>query len=418
MKVNSNSPLAYRIRPRVIDEVIGQEALLGMGKPLRIMLEDNKLPGSVILWGPPGCGKTTLARLMSKLVGYDLVEISAVRAGKADIERAINSSRLMGKKTILFVDEIHRFNKLQQDFLLPFVESGVITLVGATTENPSFEVISPLLSRSRVFILQSLNEGDLLSILNRAINHPEGINDVNINEDNKKLIANLSNGDARAALNILELVSSLTKGKEVTKEIILTSVQKSLRYDKGGEEHYNIISAMHKSLRDSDVQASIYWTMRMIEAGEDPEYIIRRMIRFASEDIGNADPNALGVAVNAMHSVRFLGYPECNTALIQCAIYLANAPKSNKVYEAVNKAKEVIKRTGNLGVPLNIRNAPTQFMKNIGYGGGYRYAHDFKDAKVEQEHLPSEIKDEVFYEPTDRGFEGEMKRKRDVREER
>ena len=414
MVSSSNQPLAYRIRPNSIEEIIGQEHLIAPGKPLRLLLDGNKLPGSLIFWGPPGCGKTTLARIMSKLIGYDFVELSAVRAGKADIEKAINGSRLVGKKTILFIDEIHRFNKAQQDFLLPFVESGAITLIGATTENPSFEVISPLLSRSRVFVLYSLTENHLLAIIDRALSHPLGLSDkFKLNLENKKLIANLSNGDARNALNILDFISSLNTDDEVTREMILDSVQKSLRYDKGGEEHYNIISAMHKSLRDSNVQGSVYWTMRMIEAGEDPEYIIRRMIRFASEDIGNADPNALAVAINAMHSVRFLGYPECNTALIQCATYLATSQKSNKVYEAVNKAKEVISRTGNLGVPLHLRNAPTQLMKDIGYGKCYKYAHEFKDAKVEQEHLPKEIINEKFYEPTDRGFEGEIKKRMD-----
>ncbi|MEI6849819.1 MAG: replication-associated recombination protein A, partial [archaeon] len=388
--------------------------IVGMGKPLRLIIENKQLPSSIILWGTPGCGKTTLARIIAKLVDAEFVEMSAVSTGKADVEKVINRARLMNRKTILFLDEIHRFNKAQQDFLLPFVESGVITLIGATTENPSFEVISPLLSRSRVFVLEQLKEENIVKIIKNALLNKDGLNNIiKIEDENIKLIANLSNGDARNALNILELAASIGKmsNSGITKEIILNSVQKSLRYDKDGEEHHNIISAVHKSMRDSDVQGSIYWVMRMIEAGEDPEYIIRRMIRFASEDIGNADPNALNVAINCMHSVRFLGYPECNTALIQCAVYLASAPRSNKVYEAVNKAKEVIKQTGNLPVPLHLRNAPTKLMKDLNYGKDYKYAHNFEDAKVDQEHLPSEIKDEIFYEPSDRGFEAEIKKR-------
>lgn len=407
-----SQPLAFRMRPRQIEDFVGQEHLVGAGRPLRIILENKSLPSSIIFWGPPGCGKTTLARMIANITGAEFVELSAVSAGKKDVEAVINRSRLMHRKTILFLDEIHRFNKAQQDFLLPYVESGVITLIGATTENPSFEVISPLLSRSRVFVLNQLNEENIFKIIKHTLEVDEELKRLNvkISNENIKLIANLANGDARNALNIFEMAISLSNG-EVTRETLLNSAQKSLRYDQGGEEHYNIISALHKTMRDSDPQGAVYWTMRMIEAGEDPEYIIRRMIRFASEDIGNADPDALGVAVNAMEAVRFLGYPECNTALVQTATYLATAPKSNKVYEAVNKAKEVIMTTGNLPVPLHLRNAETDLMKNLGYGKGYQYAHDYKDAKVEQEHLPVEIKDSRFYEPTDRGFEAEIKRR-------
>ena len=403
-------PLAYRLRPRNLEEISGQEHLISKDKPLRLLLESGTLPTSIILWGPPGCGKTTIARLVSKLTDSEFIELSAVNAKKDDIQKAINSARLFNKKTILFLDEIHRFNKAQQDFLLPFVERGTITLIGATTENPSFEIISALLSRSRVFTLQALEEKHLLEIINRALTHEQGFqNKLTISEENKKLIAQLSNGDARNAINILELISSISKGKEITKQIIQDSVQKFLKYDKDGEEHYNIISALHKSMRDSDIQGSIYWTMRMIEAGEDPKFIIRRMIRFASEDIGNADPQALQLAIAAKQSVEFLGYPECNTALVQTAIYLAQAPKSNKVYEAVNLAKKEIKLTGNLPVPLHLRNAETNLMKEMGYGKDYKYAHDFENAKVDQEHLPKELFTKEFYNPTDRGFEKEIK---------
>jgi len=396
-------PLAYRMRPEIFNEFVGQEHLVEKGKPLRLALETGNIASSIIFWGPPGTGKTTLARLISKITNSEFVELSAVNAGKKDIEKAINNSRLFNKKTILFLDEIHRFNKAQQDFLLPYVENGTITLIGATTENPSFEIISALLSRSGVFILQELKEEHIIKIINKALEKDSYLKGqgIKISEEDKKLIAKISNGDARSALNILEIASSLIKDSEnkiITKQTIEASAQKTLRYDKQGEEHYNIISALHKSLRDSDADAGIYWTMRMIEAGEDPKYIIRRLIRFASEDIGNADPNALIIANSAKQTVEFLGYPECNTALVQTAIYLALAPKSNAVYEAVNKAKSEIKETGNLPVPLHLRNPETDFMKDIGYGKGYKYFHDDPSAK-EQQHLPDGIKTRKFYEP-------------------
>ena len=395
-----DKPLAYRMRPKNLDEFIGQEHLTAKEKPIRTMVESKIMNGSIIFWGPPGCGKTTLAKIISSSIDAEFIGISAVSAGKEDMRQAVNRAKLFNKKTILFLDEIHRFNKAQQDFLLPYVENGTLILIGATTENPSFEVISALLSRSRVFVLNSLTEDNLLKIISNTIANERGLNNkISINEENKKLIANLSNGDARNALNIIEMAVSLNKGTELTKQSILDSAQrKSLNYDKNGEEHYNIISAMHKSLRDSDIDASVYWVMRMIEAGEDPKYIVRRLIRFASEDIGNADINALAVAINAKNAVEFLGYPECNTALIQTAIYLAQAPKSNKVYEAINLAKEEIKLTGNLPVPLHLRNAETNLMKELGYGKGYKYAHNFPEAKVEQEHMPEELKGKKYYE--------------------
>ncbi|MBS3076306.1 replication-associated recombination protein A [Candidatus Pacearchaeota archaeon] len=403
-----NKPLAYRMRPETLEEFVGQEHLVGENKPLRLSLEKGELASSIILWGPPGCGKTTIARLISKITDSEFIELSAVKAGKADIEKAIQRAKLFHKKTILFLDEIHRFNKAQQDYLLPSVENGTLTLIGATTENPSFEIISALLSRSRVFTLTSLTENHLTQILNQTIKK-EFQNKIIISEENKNLISQIANGDARSALNILEIAISLSKDSEITKEIISNSAQKFIRYDKNGEEHHNIISALHKSMRDSDPQGAVYWTMRMVEGGEDPKYIIRRMIRFASEDIGNADPQALQIAVSAKQAIEFIGYPECNTALVQTATYLATAPKSNAVYKAVLKSQADIKKTGNLSVPMHLRNTPTSLMKNLGYGKGYQYAHDFENAKVEQEHLPEELKHTKYYEPTERGFEKTIK---------
>ncbi|MEA3329128.1 MAG: replication-associated recombination protein A [Nanoarchaeota archaeon] len=390
-------PLAHLMRPRSLDEFVGQEHLVAEGKPLRKLIESGELNSSIILWGPPGCGKTTLARLMSRLTGSEFMEMSAVSASKDDIRKVINKSRLLNTKIVLFLDEIHRFNKAQQDFLLPYVEKGVITLIGATTENPSFEVISALLSRSRVFVLNSLTLEEIEIIVLNAFDDQRFPFEVVISRENVKLISQLSNGDARTAFNILEMVGSISGNVE--KEDILDAVQKShLRYDKNGEEHYNIISAMHKSMRDSDVQGAVYWVMRMVLAGEDPKYIIRRMIRFASEDIGVADSNALLVAIAGKNAVEFLGYPECDCALIQTAIYLANAPKSNSVYEAVKRASKDINETGNLGVPLHLRNAETKLMKDLDYGKGYKYAHNFPDAKVEQEHLPKELRGKKYWE--------------------
>tara|TARA_Y100000310_G_scaffold155653_1_gene155117 strand:- start:1464 stop:2705 length:1242 start_codon:yes stop_codon:yes gene_type:complete len=394
---SKQAPLAYRMRPQKLDSVVGQAKLLGQGKPLRVMLEKGILPTSMILWGPPGCGKTTLAQLMADLGGYEYIEMSAVNAGKKDILAAASRQQLFQKKILLFLDEIHRFNKAQQDALLPYVEKGVITLVGATTENPSFEVNSALLSRSRVFVLERLNLLNLKELLDSALTDTEnglGKLDLKITDSEKTLIANLAKGDARSCFNILELAASLAVDGLISKEVIESAVQQThLHYDKNGEEHYNIISALHKSMRDSDVDASVYWCMRMVEAGEDPKYIVRRMIRFASEDVGNSDPQALIVANAAREAVMFLGYPECNTALVQCAVYLAKAPKSNAVYLAVQRAQKLICETGALPVPLVIRNAPTGLMKELGYGKGYLYAHNNANRAAMQQHLPDELED-------------------------
>ncbi len=401
-----SQPLANKIRPTDLSTYQGQEDIVGNDKPLRKLLSKNLLPISIIFWGPPGSGKTTLAKILANMKGYDFVELSAVNAKKADITAAINKQQLTRKRTILFLDEIHRFNKAQQDALLPHVEKGTITLIGATTENPSFEVNSALLSRSQVFILKPLTTANLTQIITNAINNKElglGNNPPTITKENITLIAKLANGDARSALNILELANSLrdNKSNEITKDIIKTAIQtQTIRYDKNGEEHYNIISALHKSMRDSDIEASIYWCSRMIVAGEDPKYIVRRMIRFASEDIGNADTNALTLAINTKHTVEFLGYPECDTALVQLAIYLAKAKKDNRAYLASKKTKQLIKETGNLQVPLVMRNAPTKLMKDLNYGKDYKYAHTNQEESKNQQHLPDELhaKDINLYE--------------------
>jgi len=395
-----SQPLAYRMRPRNLDEFVGQEHLVGEGKPLRAAIEMKQVPASIIFWGPPGCGKTTLAKLISRLTESEFVEMSAVNTGKDDLRKAVQRAGLFHTKMILFLDEIHRFNKAQQDFLLPYVENGTIVLIGATTENPSFEVISALLSRSRVFVLNRLREGEIGKIVSRALGSEEGFGGkLLVSEEGKKLIAQLANGDARAALNILEISASLAgEGKSVDKDIIVNAAQKSfLHYDKDGEEHYNIISALHKSMRDSDVNAAIYWTMRMIEGGEDPKYIVRRMIRFASEDVCG-DPQALRLAISAKDAVEFLGYPECDTALVQLAVYLAKAPKSNAVYRSIMKVRDDIKRTGNLPVPFVLRNAPTKLMKDLGYGKGYKYAHSSSGEEIaEQERMPEELRGREYY---------------------
>ncbi|HNR65230.1 MAG TPA: replication-associated recombination protein A [Atribacterota bacterium] len=431
-KIAGLAPLADRMRPKSLEEFSGQEKIIGKGKPLRIAIENDQLH-SIIFWGPPGSGKTTLAMIIAHLTSSFFVQFSAVTSGIPDLKEMIKEIKqrwtFNQQKTILFVDEIHRFNKTQQNAFLPYVEDGTIILIGATTENPSFEVISPLLSRSNVYVLDSLSGQDLSKIIERALSDLDngyGKLPINISKEVINLIIQLSYGDARVALNILEFavntgIASIKNSNKISididKELILEIVQKNiLRYDKDGEEHYNLISALHKSMRDSDPDASLYWVTRMIEAGEDSLYIARRLIRFASEDVGNADPRALSVAVSAMQAVHFLGMPEGDLALVQAALYLANAPKSNSLYKGRKLAGQDIKRYGALPVPLVIRNAPTRMMKDMGYGAGYQYAHDFQNALVEQQHLPEQLKDRKYYFPSERGLEKKIKEKMEQRE--
>jgi putative ATPase len=408
----ADAPLADRMRPQTLDDVLGQGHLLDPGKPLRTAIERDQVP-SMILWGPPGVGKTTLARIIARMTKSTFVPFSAVLAGIKEIKEimaAAEKARRTGRRTIVFVDEIHRFNKAQQDAFLPHVEHGNITLIGATTENPSFEVISALLSRTRVFVLKALSDDDVMMLLRRAVAHEK----LNIDEDTLKAIATLANGDARTALNILDLaVQGTPPGQSITKVTIEEASQKTLLYDKTGEEHYNIISALHKSLRNSDADAALYWLGRMLEAGEDPLYIVRRLVRFASEDIGLADPRALRIALDAKDAFNFIGLPEGKLALAQCVIYLAAAPKSNSVYTAYDAVLSDVENTRNDPVPLHIRNAPTRLMKNLGYGKGYQYAHDLDDKVADMDCLPDSLKGRKYFHPQEIGQEAEVKRRLD-----
>ncbi len=416
---SDNRPLAERMRPRTLEEYVGQGHLLGAESLLARAVAEDRL-FSVIFWGPPGSGKTTLARIMAQETKSHFISFSAVLSGVKEIrgvvEEATERWRLHRHKTILFVDEIHRFNKAQQDAFLPHVESGLITLIGATTENPSFEVIAPLLSRMRVLTLKPFTDEDLSRIVQTALTDRErGLGGLGIEIEPEALshIVWSADGDARSALNSLEAAASLADkagetGRRITRAFVEEAIQKkALQYDKSGEEHYNLISALHKSLRGSDPDAALYWLGRMLAAGEEPLYIARRMIRFASEDIGNADPRALSIAVDAMQAFHFLGSPEGELALAQAVVYLATAPKSNALYAGYGQVRQTIDRTGTLPVPLHIRNAPTKLMQSLEYGKGYRYAHDFAEAYVPQEYLPDELrgKGPRFYRPTERGYE-------------
>lgn len=417
------APLADRMRPRTLSEFVGQDQLLGQGKVLRQAIESDHLP-SMILWGPPGSGKTTLAMIIASTTGAQFLAFSAVLSGVKEIKEVIQEAeeewKYSKRRTILFVDEIHRFNKAQQDAFLPHVERGTIILIGATTENPSFEVISPLLSRTKVFTLQSLKEEEIELILSRALTDREkglGKYQTAIEPEVVKGICQLANGDARAALNTLEMLVLTTSPDEegirqIKKEDLKDVLQrKAYLYDKSGEEHYNLISALHKSLRGSDPDAALYWLGRMLEAGEDPLYIARRMIRFASEDVGMADPQALQVAVAAQQAFHFVGLPEGNLALAQAAVYLATVPKSNALYTAFQRVQREVRETENMPVPLHIRNAPTQLMGDLGYGKDYKYPHDYPDHFVEEEYLPENLKGRTYYHPTEQGFEKEIKRR-------
>ncbi len=420
-QLKHEAPLAARMRPASFGEFVGQEHLVGEGRVVRQAIEADQLP-SMILWGPPGSGKTTLAYIIAAMTKSHFSPISAVGAGVADLRRVVQEARerrgMHRQHTVLFIDEIHRFNKAQQDAVLPYVEDGTVVLIGATTENPSFEVVSPLLSRCRVFTLEPLTDEQVRLIVKRALADEErglGKMQVTVEDDALEHVVAMSNGDARVALNAVEIAVSATRPDEEGKRTISLAVvedalqHRALLYDKAGEEHYNLISALHKSIRGSDPDAALYWLGRMLEAGEDPLYIARRLVRVASEDVGMADPQALPVTIAAQQAVHFVGMPEADLALAQATVYLATAPKSNSLYRAYLQVQQDVKQTGSQPVPLHLRNPVTGMMRQQGYGKGYRYAHDYPGHFVEQQNMPDRLKDRRYYSPGDQGYEKEVR---------
>jgi putative ATPase len=430
-EVNPNAPLAARMRPRSLDEFVGQEHLVGPGRVLRRAIEEDRLV-SMILWGPPGSGKTTLAEVIGRQTQAYMIALSGVTAGVADLRRAADDARAhqrLGQRTILFVDEIHRFNKGQQDAVLPAVESGLLTLIGATTENPSFEVNSALLSRSRVYRLEPLTRDQVAAVIQRALDDSErglGMFHVKLDDDAREFLLDQAGGDARVALNTLELAAAgistdasadasadhhidLNTERHITRAAVADALQRrALRFDRAGDQHYDLISALIKSIRGSDPDAAVYWLVRILEAGEDPLFVARRLVILASEDVGLADPQALAIAVAAQQATHFVGMPEAHFALTEATLYLANAPKSNSAKTAYAAAAAEVMRSGDLEVPLHLRNAVTGLMKGMGYGAGYRYAHDFPGHVVEQQHLPDALAGRRFYEPSDQGAEAHL----------